>query len=200
MTCDFKRNRVIQFTVDRRGSGFDLDFEESLVESSHRNFRPVDVRQGPDGAIYVVDWYNPITCHQDDAYRHPDRDKAHGRIWRIAPDRLLSYPQDLATIDTVELIQNLDSDNPWIRYQVKRECTARKPEVVVSALETLLEAADKKSQGYEHLLFEVLSVYETLEVINEPLLLRCLNSGDERLRAYATVTYTHLTLPPIYSV
>ena len=186
VTCDFKRNRVIQFTVDRRGSGFDLDFEESLVESSHRNFRPVDVRQGPDGAIYVVDWYNPITCHQDDAYRHPDRDKAHGRIWRIAPDRLLSYPQDLATIDTVELIQNLDSDNPWIRYQVKRECTARKPEVVVSALETLLEAADKKSQGYEHLLFEVLSVYETLEVINEPLLLRCLNSGDERLRAYAT--------------
>lgn len=185
VTCDFKRNRVIQFTVDRRGSGFDLDFEEALIESSHRNFRPVDVRQGPDGAIYVVDWYNPITCHQDDAYRHPDRDKAHGRIWRIAPKRLLPHPHDLAAIDTPELLQNLDSANPWLRYQVKRECTSRNPEHVVSALEEVLQATNKTSDTYEHLLFEMLGIYETLEVVNEPLLHRCLNSGDERLRAYA---------------
>ena len=38
---------------------------------------------GPDGAIYIADWYNPIIGHYQASFRHPDRDKAHGRIWRV---------------------------------------------------------------------------------------------------------------------
>lgn len=186
VTCDFKRNRVIQFTVDRRDSGYDLDFEASLIESRHRNFRPVDVRQGPDGAIYVVDWYNPITCHQDDAYRHPDRDKAHGRIWRIAPKTTLEPPADLAVAGIDEVVNALASTNLWERYQAKRECTTREPAEVINSLNTLLDKYDSKAENYEHLLLEMLSTFETLESVNQALLLRCLNSSDERLRAYAS--------------
>jgi len=41
----------------------------------------VDIRIGPDGAIYIADWFNPIIGHYQASFRHPDRDKTHGRIW-----------------------------------------------------------------------------------------------------------------------
>jgi hypothetical protein len=44
----------------------------------------VDVKMGPDGAIYIADWYNPIIQHGEVDFRDPRRDTAHGRIWRIA--------------------------------------------------------------------------------------------------------------------
>ncbi len=38
---------------------------------------------GPDGAIYIADWYNPIIQHGEVDFRDPRRDHTHGRIWRV---------------------------------------------------------------------------------------------------------------------
>ena len=38
---------------------------------------------GPDGAIYIADWYNPIIQHGEVDFRDPRRDQTHGRIWRV---------------------------------------------------------------------------------------------------------------------
>ncbi|MBI2424302.1 MAG: hypothetical protein HYV27_15830 [Candidatus Hydrogenedentes bacterium] len=46
-------------------------------------FRPVDVELGPDGALYVADWYNRIVAHVEVPLNHPGRDKERGRIWRV---------------------------------------------------------------------------------------------------------------------
>ncbi len=56
-----------------------------LITSDSVAFRPVDVRFGPDGALYIADWYNPIIGHYQASFRHPNRDKTHGRIWRVMP-------------------------------------------------------------------------------------------------------------------
>ncbi len=77
---DYQKNQVSRFSAIEDGAGFTVEWKKPLMRSSHRNFRPVDVKLGPDGAIYVVDWYNPITCHQDDFYRHPGRDMTQGRM------------------------------------------------------------------------------------------------------------------------
>ncbi len=60
---DYKANRVKRFSLREQGSGYSLQWKEPLLRSRHRNFRPIDVKVGPDGAVKVVDWYNPITCH-----------------------------------------------------------------------------------------------------------------------------------------
>ncbi|HCA49194.1 MAG TPA: dehydrogenase, partial [Planctomycetaceae bacterium] len=52
---DFKQNRIKRFSLKDDGAGFQLEWEEPLLTSSHRNFRPVDVKVGPDGAVYIVD-------------------------------------------------------------------------------------------------------------------------------------------------
>ena len=54
-----------------------------LIRSNHPAFRPIDVKMGPDGAIYIADWYNPIIQHGEVDFRDPRRDVSHGRIWRI---------------------------------------------------------------------------------------------------------------------
>ncbi|HTI70591.1 MAG TPA: PVC-type heme-binding CxxCH protein [Candidatus Limnocylindria bacterium] len=46
-------------------------------------FRPVDNQLGPDGAIYVADFYNRIIGHYEVPLSHPGRDHDHGRIWRV---------------------------------------------------------------------------------------------------------------------
>ncbi len=118
---DFKANRVKRFTVESEGAGYKLYWKQPLLHSRHRNFRPVDVKMGPDGAIYIVDWYNPITCHQDDAFRDPRRDKAHGRIWRVSSkgseDRVDVRPGDLSKAPIEDVINALASPEQFTRYQ-----------------------------------------------------------------------------------
>ena len=183
---DFKANRVKRFSVSDEGAGFKLHWEEPLLRSSHRNFRPVDVKVGPDGAIYVVDWYNPITCHQDDAYRDPTRDKAHGRIWRISTTRPTTHPDDFSKAPLPAVLSGLASPEHWTRYQAKRELTRRDTSEVATALDNWIRSLDPSVEEYEHHLCEALGASATLEIINLGLLHRVLQSQEPRARAYAT--------------
>ena len=53
------------------------------MSSTDLNFRPSDIKIGPDGAIYFLDWHNPIIGHMQHNLRDPNRDRTHGRIYRI---------------------------------------------------------------------------------------------------------------------
>jgi putative heme-binding domain-containing protein len=106
-----------------------------FVQSTHPSFRPVDVKVGPDGAIYLCDWYNPIIGHYQASFRHPDRDKTHGRIWRITyKDRPLVKPPKIAGAPLAELFENLKSGERWVREMTRLELMGRKTEEVVPVL------------------------------------------------------------------
>ena len=183
---DFKPNRVSRFALRREGAGFEVEWKEPLLKSSHRNFRPVDVRVGPDGAVYVVDWYNPITCHQDDAYRHPNRDKAHGRIWRVSSDRAVLPNPQLGGAALPAVLEQLKSPEHWNRYHAKRELTERDPDEVAHALDAWVSRLDTKHKEYEFHVFQALGAYATIEVVRPALLNRLLNAGNAKARAWAT--------------
>ena len=183
---DFKGNRVKRFSLKDDGSGFALNWEEAILQSSHRNFRPVDVKVGPDGAIYVVDWYNPITCHQDDSYRDPTRDKAHGRIWRISRSEPSTRPADLLRAPLGEVLDALMSPESWTRYQAKRALTVRDPVRVGKAIDSWVRSLDPALPGYEHHLYEALGCCATLEIVQPALLRRLLAARTPQARAYAS--------------
>lgn len=182
---DYKANRVKRFSVKADGAGFSLQWQAPLLQSSHRNFRPVDVKIGPDGALYVVDWYNPITCHQDDAYRDPTRDKAHGRIWRISSGAPILPSPTLAGAPLERVIASLQSTDRWIRYQAKREMTTRDANQVAKHLAAWIQTLDPGDARYEHHLYEALGAYATIEVVEPELLGQLLDAKDPRARAYA---------------
>ena len=182
---DYKSNRVKCFSVQAEGAGFKLAWQPPLLQSSHRNFRPVDVRMGPDGAVYIVDWYNPVTCHQDDEYRDPKRDKAHGRIWRISSSRPAVRPPNLRQADDHAVVAALAATERWTRYQAKREMTGRDRGDIASSLDQWINSLPTQSSDYEHHLYEALGAYATIEVINTALLGRLLEARDPRARAFA---------------
>ena len=60
---DFRANRTVRYRLTESASGYSAEELETVLHSSHRSYRPVDVKMGPDGALYIVDWYNPIIDH-----------------------------------------------------------------------------------------------------------------------------------------
>ena len=78
-------SKVQTIAMHRDGSYWNLKQAADLLTCDDPFFRPVAMTNGPDGCIYIVDWYNKIISHNEVPRAHPDRDKTRGRIWRIRP-------------------------------------------------------------------------------------------------------------------
>ncbi len=178
---------VDRFGVKTEGAGHKLELLPQLLRSNHNAFRPVDVRIGPDGAIYVADWFNPIIGHYQASLRHPDRDKTHGRIWRIAAQgRPLAAAPDFTKMTPAELCRNLAEDWRYLRYHAKRGLADLPASQALAAVEEWVAQLDPADPQLEYRLFEALGVYESHEAVNRDLLDRLLAAKDHRARAYAT--------------
>ena len=169
------------------GSGHKAALQPNLMASSHRAYRPVDIQIGPDGAIYIADWFNPIIGHYQASFRHPHRDKTHGRIWRItARGRPLAKAPDLSKMNASELCDQLESDWRYVRLRAKRRLADLPKDEAISAVTKWVAGLDPDDPATEHRLFEAIGVFESHEVVNRPLLERLLAAKDHRARAYAT--------------
>lgn len=186
ITNDFRANRINRFKLEAQGSGYASKQVEDLLSTNHVAFRPVDISVGPDGAIYVADWYNPIIQHGEVDFHDPRRDQQNGRIWRIvAKNRPLVKAPQLTKASVNELLEALKLPEDWTRTQAKQVLKARGSKEVLPALQMWVQNLDKTNTNYEHHLLEALWVYQTLQVINEPLLLSLLNAKNHQARAAA---------------
>lgn len=91
-----------------------------LLSSDDPWFRPVQVTLGPDGAIWVADFYNKIIGHYEVDLKHPGRDRTRGRIWRIVyrgADGKGPVPKvpDLAAMNVEQLVAALGDPNLVVR-------------------------------------------------------------------------------------
>ncbi|MDG2186542.1 MAG: c-type cytochrome [Mariniblastus sp.] len=178
---------VNRFQWETDGSGHRLKPQPNLLTSSHNAFRPVDIRVGPDGAIYIADWFNPIIGHYQASFRHPDRDKTHGRIWRItAKDRPLAKAPDLSKMSVAELCDQLKSDWRYVRYQAQRRLADLPKQEVIPVVTQWVAGLEPSDPNLEHHLYEAIGVFESHEAVNRPLLERLLAAQEPRARAYAT--------------
>ncbi|MDB6054057.1 MAG: hypothetical protein JWN25_1580 [Verrucomicrobiales bacterium] len=126
ITCDFRAHRVVRFGLSEEGAGYVTRELPDLLRTTNVTFRPIDVKLGPDGALYVADWSNPIIQHGEVDFRDPRRDHEHGRIWRItAKNRPLVNVEGIKSGNALNMFAGLLSSNSWTRDVARRTLIER---------------------------------------------------------------------------
>jgi glucose/arabinose dehydrogenase len=178
---------ILRYRVREDGSGFAGAAREPLLKSSDPNFRPVALHFGPDGALYVVDWFNPLVGHMQHSLRDPNRDHTHGRIWRITyPERPLVQKAAIAGAAIPDLLELLKAYEDRVRYRARRELRERPEVEVLTALVKWIDALNPSDPEYWHHMLEALWLHQSLDNVDTPLLLRVLSCPEPRARAAAT--------------
>ncbi len=184
---DFRGNRVNRFTLTPSGSGYIAKQMPDVLASTHRAFRPIDVKMGPDGALYIADWYNPIIQHGEVDFRDPRRDQVHGRIWRVAAKgRPLSPRPKIAAANTAELLEMLKSDRKHVRTFAKRELRDQGAVKVTAELDAW---AAQQTDG--HALLEAAWAREGVNSFSPTIWRKLWENSDARVRAAALRILSH---------
>ena len=129
---------VTRLTAD--GSTFTAQDVGIFVQSTDRWFRPVDAKVGPDGAVYIADWYDQQVRH---TYNYDGRiDKSNGRIYRVrARDAGFTKPFDLATYSNDQLIDLLSHSNRWFRNAARRIIADRRDQTALPRLRKMIKSS-----------------------------------------------------------
>ena len=184
LTCRFKSRTIIRYEFVEDGAGFQANVLPPLIASKHPNFRPVDCKVGPDGAVYVADWYNSIINHAQHDFRDPRRDHEHGRVWRIThKDRPLVKKPKLVGEPINALLDHLKSPNAWTRHQARKELSEREPGDVLKATEAWVSGLDSSAAGYAGHLVEAMWACQNVERPSEAILKQVLDAKDGHARS-----------------
>jgi glucose/arabinose dehydrogenase len=178
---------LLNYKLTEDGAGLKITEAEPILHSADENFRPVDAEVGPEGALYFVDWHNPVIGHMQHNLRDTSRDKLHGRVYRVtAEGRPLLEPVAIAGAPIAQLLDALKTPENRVRYRARIELGARDTKEVLTALQTWIDRLDPKDPMYEHHLMEALWVHQWHNRVNEKLLARMLRSNEPWARAAAT--------------
>ena len=123
---DFRGHRINAYRLNPEGSSYNSTRIDDFLSSSHRAFRPIDVKMGPDGALYIADWYNPIIQHGEVDFRDERRDHSRGRIWRVTfKGQPLIEKKDFSKFSIKELLAHTISKERVHREQARNELRTR---------------------------------------------------------------------------
>ena len=187
-------------------SGFAADPVEPLIRSSDPNYRPVDIVLGPDGALYIADWFNPLVGHMQHSLRDPNRDHVHGRIWRVThKKRPLVEPALIVGASIEHLLDILDMQKTpeyRTREKARLELRERDTATVIAAVDKWVAAQKGDDIHVQHNLLEALWVKQQHDVVDIVLLKRLLASKEPKARAAATrvLCYQRDRVPEVLTV
>lgn len=191
LSSDYRANRTVRYQITEKGSGYASEEVETIVHSLHRSYRPVDIKLGPDGAAYIVDWYSPIIDHGEVDFYHPARNRSNGRIWRLtAKDKPLVTPPNIHEASINQLLDFLKSSEQNTRLQANRELVRRN--CSAKAVKEWVSKLNKKDDGYEHHRVEALWLGVALNSPDSDLLTEILQSKNHRARAAAVRMTTYM--------
>jgi putative heme-binding domain-containing protein len=141
--------------------------KNEFLTASDLWFRPITARYGPDGAMYLLDFYNPAGFHSHVGATavsdRPDQDYAHGRIWRIQHRLPQKFPVP-PLVDATNLVKALEHPNAWVRMTAQRLLIERGETNVTKAL-SLLVASNRVAYVRVHALW-TLQGLQTLRETN----------------------------------
>lgn len=183
---------VLQHEVHYNGAEITAKAIDPILFSSDPNFRPTDIEVGGDGAIYVSDWCNVLIGHMQHNMRDPNRDHAHGRIYRVtAKGRPLTKPVKLKGKPVETVLDSFYSKTNSVRYRARLEMSGRPTQESMVAVSRWAAKRDPRDPDDAQALLECLWVFEEHRVLNLPLLKTVFAAEEPRVRAAAIRTLGH---------
>ncbi|QDU19374.1 PVC-type heme-binding CxxCH protein [Urbifossiella limnaea] len=194
---------ILRYKLTDSGSSLGAEEQTPLVSSTDPNFRPSDLRVGPDGAVYFTDWHNPIIGHMQHNLRDPSRNRTHGRVYKVtAEGREPSKSPAVAGRMISDLLPLLTHPEDRVRSRVRAELGARDTDAVMLALKDWVRmitsgAVPLQGEELEHALLEAAWLRQAHNVVDPTALERVLRSPDFRARAAAVriLTYQRERIP-----
>ena len=177
------------YEIEESGSGVAASQpygeENELLTATDIMFRPVAMQIGPDGALYVLDYYNPIVGHTTYSFRDPRHIKTYGRVWRIThKTRPLDWQPDILGEPVSALLANLSHSNYRARYHSRRELQQREADEVLPLLEKWMAEPAVEAEQFNKKL-EVLWLHQNFNRPDLDLLRELLESPDHHERTAA---------------
>jgi len=211
--CEPANNLIHRDILIDQGSHFTAKRADEGCEflaSTDNWFRPVNLTIGPDGAIYVCDFYReaietPLSLPDDIKKKLNLESRGRGRIWRIVPDTFArdakhpSHKPALGKASVSELVQQLDSPNSWRRLTAQRLLIERQDQAAVPPLQKLArESKLTAGQGTVHALWTLHGlkalddalIEANLKAVNPHVVEQALRLAEDRLSASTQLRQT----------
>ncbi|MGF1583312.1 MAG: PVC-type heme-binding CxxCH protein [Gemmataceae bacterium] len=164
--CEPTGHLVHMCLLEKKGTNFVSRDRFNLFASTDEWTAPIAAEVGPDGAVWVLDWYNFIVQHnptprgfqtgKGNAYVTKLRDKSHGRIYRIVNTTAKpSQSHDLTKATPQDLVGALKSDNMFWRLHAQWELVARGKTDVIPDLRKLIASGKNNSTAAIHALHTI---------------------------------------------
>ncbi len=167
-------NRVNHDRLERHGSGFVGRHHPDLLVANDHWFRGINLRTGPDGSVYLIDWYDKNACHRTT----PEIwDRSNGRVYRIVYGDAKPAPVDLSRLPDEELVALQNHANQWYARTSRRLLQERGAKLSAESLARIATdtaAGRLRRMWLEHVLSDGSQV--------DP---RWLDDEDEYVRAWA---------------
>ncbi len=170
-------NRVNNDFFERRGSGFVGKHGKDFLVANDRWFRGINLKYGPDGGVYLIDWYDKNACHRT----QPEIwDRTNGRLYKISFGEAKAQRPDLSKLSDEALVELALHKNDWWVRQARKILQERGPkESVHKGLAAILAshpAEDRKLRA--------LWALHSTGGLHDPLALEQLGSPHEFVRAW----------------
>jgi len=176
-------NRINQDQLERRGSGYTGGRAPDFMLANDKWFRGIDLKYGPDGSVYLIDWYDRNACHR----ANPEIwDRTNGRIYNITfGETKKSYP-NLRTMSDEELVELHKHRNEWFVRTARRILQERQARqdlnlsLVSDSLWQLTQGADQESQR-----LRAVWTLHALDQLDTTRILGLLEDKSEYVRSWA---------------
>jgi len=167
--------------LSRNGSTYVGEEEPDFLTANDAWFMPVVQKTGPDGCLYVLDWYDRYHCYQD-ANRDPKGiDRLKGRLYRV---RYKEGPRaekfDLAKESDDQLIKRLAANNDYVRDTAQRVLSERANATTTPKLQALVLDTTSTKKARMHALWSLIGAGK----LNEDFLIELLSHEDASLRSW----------------
>ena len=194
--CVINTNGLPRWDIADAGGGFhgtrvrhdpkDKKTAFDLIKSTEKHFRPVDPIVGPDGALWFGDWANPLIGHMQYSQRDPNRDHAHGRVYRLVyKDKPLLAPVTQSGKPAAEVLDQLREYEWRTRYRARAALRGRPAAEVLPAVTAWAAKLDPSAKDFDRLRCEALWAQEGFHAVDPALLTAVLAATTPDARAAA---------------